>query len=147
MNYDKIKQILLRDNPTIWEFWTIEIPRLMTSSQAMEKYKEARLELKRELEMKILTEQKHFAEYELLCTLSGIKEPLDFSNYYKYLNEENKKYKAFETRDGFQLISYIGTNLYRLNEVVKERGLELEEVDERDYLRISINLRPEQILE
>lgn len=147
MNYDKIKQILLRDNPTIWEFWTIEIPRLMTSSQAMEKYKEARLELKRELEMKILTEQKHFAEYELLCTLSGIKEPLDFSNYYKYLNEENKKYKAFETRDGFQLISYIGTNLYSLNKIAKERGLELKEVDERDYLRISINLRPEQILE
>lgn len=31
MNYDKIKEIMHRDNPTIWEFWTIEIPRLMTS--------------------------------------------------------------------------------------------------------------------
>lgn len=80
MNYDKIKEIMLRDNPTIWEFWTIEIPRLMTSEQALEKYKEARLQLKEELEMKILTEQKHFAEYELLCILSGIKEPLDISN-------------------------------------------------------------------
>lgn len=147
MSYEHIKEIMLRDNPTIWEFWTVEIPRLMTSEQALEKYKEARLQLKEELEMKILTEQKHFAEYELLCILSGIKESLDFSNYEKFKNKENKKYKAFETRDGFQLISYIGTNLYRLNKIAKERGLELKEIDERDYLRISINLRPEQILE
>lgn len=147
MSYEHIKEIMLRDNPTIWEFWTVEIPRLMTSEQALEKYKEARLQLKEELEMKILTEQKHFAEYELLCILSGIKESLDFSNYEKFKNKENKKYKAFETRDGFQLISYIGTNLYSLNKIAKERGLELKEVDERDYLRISINLRPEQILE
>lgn len=147
MNYDKIKEIMLRDNPIIWEFWTVEIPRLMTSSQAIEKYKEARLELKEELEMKLLTEQKHFAEYELLCILSGIKEPLDFSNYDKFKNEYKKKFKAFKTRDGFQLVSYIGTNLYRLNEVAKERGLELKEVDEMEYLRISISLRTEQILE
>lgn len=147
MSYEHIKEIMLRDNPTIWEFWTVEIPRLMTSEQALEKYKEARLQLKEELEMKILTEQKHFAEYELLCILSGIKESLDFSNYEKFKNKENKKYKLFKTRDGFQLISYIGTNLYSLNKIAKERGLELKEVDERDYLRISINLRPEQILE
>lgn len=147
MNYDKIKQILLRDNPTILEFWTIEIPRLMTSSQAMEKYKEARLELKRELEMKILTEQKHFAEYELLCILSGIKEPLDFTNYYKYLNEENKKYKAFKTRDGFCTVYYIGTDLYRLNDMANEKGLQLQEIDDDEYLRLSIGFRPESILE
>lgn len=80
MSYEHIKEILLRDNPQIWEFWTIEIRDLLTGKQLVEKYKEARLQLKRELEMKILTEQKHFAEYELLCILSGIKEPIDSFN-------------------------------------------------------------------
>lgn len=93
--------------------------------------------------MKILTEQKHLAEYKLLCILSGIKEPLDFSNYEKFKNTEKRKYKA--VKSGF--VYFIGTNLYRLNKVSNERGLELKEVDERDYLWISINLRPEQILE
>lgn len=147
MNYDKIKQIMLRDNPGIWEFWTIEIPRLLTSEQALEKYKEARLELKKELEMKILTEQKHFAEYELLCILSGIKEPLDFTNYYKYLNEENKKYKVFKTRGEFQLIYYIGTDLYRLHEMADNRGLQLKEMSEAEYFMASITLLPESIFE
>lgn len=147
MNYDKIKQIMLRDNPDIWEFWTIEIPRLLTSGQALEKYKEARLELKEELEMKILTEQKHFAEYELLCILSGIKEPLNFSNYEKFKNKDKKKYKLFKTREGFPLVYYIGTNLRRMNELANKRGLQLQEIDENDYLRLGINLSKVQILE
>lgn len=147
MNYDKIKQIMLRDNPAIWEFWTVEIPRLMTSEQALEKYKKARLQLKKELEWKLLTEQKHFAEYELLCILSGIKEPLDISNCEKYQNLENKKYKAFKTRDGFQLIYYVGSNYYRLNELAKKRGLQIKEISNEDYLRLKVNFRPESIFE
>lgn len=80
MSYEHIKEILLRDNPQIWDFWTNEIRDLLTGKQLVEKYNEARLQLKRELEMKILTEQKYFAEYELLCILSGIKEPIDSFN-------------------------------------------------------------------
>lgn len=80
MSYEHIKEILLRDNPQIWDFWTNEIRDLLTGKQLVEKYNEARLQLKRELEMRILTEQKHFAEYELLCILSGITEPIDLSN-------------------------------------------------------------------
>ena len=36
--------------------------------------------LKKELENRILTEHKYFAEYELLCLLSGIREPINFNN-------------------------------------------------------------------
>ena len=78
MTYDKIKEIMISDCPHIWKWWTEEIRVTLSSDQLIKKYKEARVQLKGELESGILTEQRHFAEYELLCLLSGIKEPLNF---------------------------------------------------------------------
>ena len=70
----------MKECPHIWKWWNEEIKTILSEEQLVTRYKKARLELKGELEQKILTEQKYFAEYELLCLLSGIKEPLDFSN-------------------------------------------------------------------
>lgn len=80
MSYEHIKEIMLSENPQIWNFWTNEIRHYLKGKELSEKYNKARLQLKRELEMRILTEQKHFAEYELLCILLGITEPIDLSN-------------------------------------------------------------------
>lgn len=80
MSYEHIKEIMMKECPHIWEWWNEEIKAILSGEQLAEKYKEARLQLKGELESKILTEQRHFAEYELLCLLSGDKEYLDFSN-------------------------------------------------------------------
>ena len=76
MTYDKIKEIMMSDCPHIWKWWTEEVRVILPSDQLIKKYKEARIQLKVEIESGILTEQRHFAEYELLCLLSGIKEPL-----------------------------------------------------------------------
>lgn len=43
MSYEHIKEILLSDNPQIWDFWTNEIRNLLTGKQLVEKYNEARL--------------------------------------------------------------------------------------------------------
>ena len=80
MSYEHIKEIMMKEWPDIWKWWNEEIKTMLSEEQLVARYKKARLELKGELESKILTEQKYFAEYELLCLLSGIKEPLDFSN-------------------------------------------------------------------
>ena len=80
MSYEHIKEIMMKECPHIWKWWNEEFKTMLSGEQLVTRYKKARLELKGELESKILTEQKYFAEYELLCLLSGIKEPLDFSN-------------------------------------------------------------------
>ena len=80
MSYEHIKEIMMKECPHIWKWWNEEIKTMLSGEQLVTRYKKARLELKGELESKILTEQKYFAEYELLCLISGIKEPLDFSN-------------------------------------------------------------------
>lgn len=92
MSYEHIKEIMMKECPHIWIWWNEEIKTMLSGEQLVTRYKKARLELKGELESKILTEQKYFAEYELLCLLSGIKEPLDFSNTKKHANPQGKKY-------------------------------------------------------
>lgn len=56
MSYEHIKGIMLRDNPQIWYFWTNKIRHYLKGKELSEKYNKARLQLKEELEMKILTE-------------------------------------------------------------------------------------------
>ena len=90
MSYELIKEIMMKECPHIWKWWNEEIKTILSEEQLVTKYKEARLELKGELESKILTEQKYFAEYELLCLLSGIKESLDFSNTENMLTHKER---------------------------------------------------------
>lgn len=78
MSYEHIKEIMMKDCPHIWKWWNEEIKNILSGEHLIEKYKEARVQLKGELESKILTEQRYFAEYELLCLLSGIKESLNY---------------------------------------------------------------------
>ena len=80
MSYKHIKEIMMEECPHIWEWWNEDIRTMLSGEELIERYKKARLQLKEELESKILTEQRYFAEYELLCLLSGVKECLDFSN-------------------------------------------------------------------
>lgn len=80
MSYEHIKKIMMEECPHIWAWWMEDIRNFLSGDELIRKYKEARIQLKKEIENIILTEQKYFAEYELLCLLSGIKEPLDFSN-------------------------------------------------------------------
>lgn len=142
MSYEHIKEIMMKECPHIWKWWNEEIKTMLSGEQLVTRYKKARLELKGELESKILTEQKYFAEYELLCLLAGVKEPLDFSNAKKYDNPQGKKFKLHK---GWK-VYYVGTNLYELEKKAKERDLELSEMDETNYLIAAMNLRPEQIL-
>ena len=92
MSYEHIKEIMMKECPPSWKWWNEKIKTILSEEQLVTKNKEARLELKGELESKILTEQKYFAEYELLCLLAGVKEPLDFSNTEKHANPQGKKY-------------------------------------------------------
>ena len=85
MSYEHIKEIMMKECPHIWKWWNEEIRTMLSGKELIERYRKARLQLKEELETKNLTEQKYFAEYELLCLLSGIKEYLDFSK-----TEQNK---------------------------------------------------------
>ena len=81
---------MMKECSYIWKWWNEEIKTIIYEEQLAEKYKEARLELKGELESKILTEQRYFAEYELLCLLSGVKESLDFSNTENMLTHKER---------------------------------------------------------
>lgn len=92
MSYEHIKEIMMKECPHIWKWWNEEIKTILSGEQLVTRYKKARLELKGELESKILTEQKYFAEYELLCLLAGVREPLDFSNTERHANPQGKKY-------------------------------------------------------
>ena len=80
MRYEHIKEIMLNDCPNTWAWWTEDIRTILSGEELIRKYKDARMQIKKELEDRILTEQKYFAEYELLCLLSGISEPLNFNN-------------------------------------------------------------------
>lgn len=142
MSYELIKEIMMKECPHIWKWWNEEIRTMLSGEELIEKYKKARLQLKGELESKILTEQRYFAEYELLCLLSGVKEPLDFSNAKKYDNPQGKKFKLHK---GCK-VYYIGTNLYELEKKAKEMDLELSEMDETNLLVVAMNLCSEQIL-
>lgn len=142
MSYEHIKEIMMKECPHIWKWWNEDIRTMLSGKELIERYRKARLQLKEELETKNLTEQKYFAEYELLCLLSGIKEPLDFSNAKKYDNPQGKKFKLHK---GWK-VYYVGTNLYELEKKAKERDLELSEMDETNYLIAAMNLCPEQIL-
>ena len=90
MSYEHIKEIMMKECPHIWKWWNEEIKTMLSGEQLVARYKKARLELKGELESKILTEQKYFAEYELLCLLAGVKEPLDFSNTENMLTHKER---------------------------------------------------------
>lgn len=79
MGYEHIKKIMLEECPHIWAWWTEDIRTILPGEELIRKYKDARMLIKKELEDRILTEQKYFAEYELLCLLSGIREPLNFN--------------------------------------------------------------------
>ena len=80
MSYEHIKKIMMEKCPHIWAWWTEDIRTILSGEELIRKYKDARTQLKKELENRILTEHKYFAEYELLCLLSGIREPLNFNN-------------------------------------------------------------------
>ena len=142
MSYEQIKEIMMKECPHVWEWWNEEIKNILSDENLIEKYKEAAIELKQELESKILTEQRYFAEYELLCLLSGIKEPLNFIDAQKYSNPYKRKFKLHKGR----LIYYVGTNLYKLEKKAKERNLDISEMSEDSYTISVVNLRPEQIL-
>lgn len=142
MSYEQIKEIMMKECPHVWKWWNEEIKNILSDENLIEKYKEAAIELKQELEMKILTEQRYFAEYELLCLLSGLKEPLNFIDAQKYSNPYKRKFKLHKGR----LIYYVGTNLYKLEKKAKERNLDISEMSEDGYIISVVNLRPEQIL-
>ena len=142
MSYEKIKEIMMKECPHVWKWWNEQIKNILSDENLIEKYKEAAIELKQELESKILIEQRYFAEYELLCLLSGIKEPLNFIDAQKYSNPYKRKFKLHKGR----LIYYVGTNLYKLEKKAKERNLDTSEMSEDSYTISVVNLRPEQIL-
>lgn len=80
MSCEHIKKIMMEESPHIWAWWTEDIRAILSGEELIRKYKDARMQIKKELEDRILTDQKYFAEYELLCLLSGIREPLNFNN-------------------------------------------------------------------
>ena len=80
MSNEHIKKIMMEECPHIWAWWTEDIRTIFSGEELIRKYKDAMMQIKKELEDRILTEQKYFAEYELLCLLSGIREPLNFNN-------------------------------------------------------------------
>ena len=80
MSNEHTKKIMMEECPHIWAWWAEDIKTILSGEELIRKYKDARVQIKKELEDRILTEQKYFAEYELLCMLSGIREPLNFNN-------------------------------------------------------------------
>lgn len=59
-----------------------------------------------------------------------------------------KYYSLFKKANGsnLKLVSFVGSNLTRLQDIAKERKLKIEEITEEKYILIGSTFMPEQII-